>query len=161
MFRAAVEAAFFLQYTFTGKKIMDKSKPLEIIDSYCEEMPSEVAKKVLKLTAKAILVDHYEKFIPDEVMNIIQSESQCPSETFKVEDKADFNVTNHPKRYLNKSGIEAIDVIELVVENISGPAGFNVGTMVKYLTRLGKKTEDVKEEWNKVLWYAKRALTVK
>ncbi len=139
----------------------DVNEALSTIEKYSEEMPSEVAKKVLKLTAKAILVDHYEKFIPDEVMEIIQAESQCPSETFSVEDKSDYNVTNHPKRYLNKSGIEAIDVIELVVENISGPAGFNVGTMVKYLTRLGKKTEDVKEEWNKVLWYAKRALTVK
>ena len=139
----------------------DKNKALDIIDRYCEEMPSEVAKKVLKMTAQAIIVDNYEKFIPEEAMNIIQAESQNPSESFSVEDKSDFNVTNHPKRYLNKSGIEAIDVIELVVENISGPAGFNVGTMVKYLTRLGKKTEDVKEEWNKVLWYAKRALTVK
>ncbi|MCQ2585801.1 MAG: DUF3310 domain-containing protein [Treponema sp.] len=139
----------------------DKNEALNIIDRYCEEMPSEVAKKVLKMTAQAILVDNYEKFIPDEVMNIIQAESQNPSESFSVEDKSDFNVTNHPKRYLNKSGIEAIDVIELIVADISGPAGFNVGTMVKYLARLGKKTEDVKEEWNKVMWYAKRALTVK
>ncbi|MCQ2573135.1 MAG: DUF3310 domain-containing protein [Treponema sp.] len=141
--------------------MINTTEALATIDKYCEEMPSMAAQKVLKLTAKAILVDKYENFIPEEAMQIIQSESETPTESFSVEDKSDFNVTNHPKRYLNKSGIEAIDVIELVVSNISGPAGFNVGTMVKYLTRLGKKTEDVKEEWNKVLWYAKRALTVK
>lgn len=143
------------------KNMINTIEALATIDKYCEEMPSMAAQKVLKLTAKAILVDNYENFIPEEAMQIIQSESETPTESFSVEDKSDFNVTNHPKRYLNKSGIEAIDVIELVVSNISGPAGFNVGTMVKYLTRLGKKTEDVKEEWNKVLWYAKRALTVK
>ena len=139
----------------------DTNEALTLIDRYCEEMPSEAAKKVLKETAKAILIDKYPKYIPDNAMTLIEKEASCPSEAFNVADKSDFNVTNHPKRYLNKSGIEAIDVIELRVENIPGPAGFNVGTMVKYLTRLGKKTEDVKEEWNKVLWYAKRALTVK
>ncbi|MCQ2596207.1 MAG: DUF3310 domain-containing protein [Treponema sp.] len=138
----------------------DVNESLKTIDRYCEEMPSQAAQKVLKMTAKAILVEKYAKYIPEEAMQIIRAEAQNPSESFSVEDKADFNVTNHPKRYLNKSGIEAIDVIEMVVEGISGPAGFNVGTMVKYLTRLGKKTEDVKEEWNKVLWYAQRALTV-
>jgi len=135
----------------------DVKEALETIEKYCEEMPSAVAQKVLKDTAKAVLVDHYAKYIPEETMAIIQKEAENPSESFSVEDKADFNVTNHPKRYLNKSGIEAIDIIEIIVKDINGPAGFNVGTMVKYLTRLGKKTEDVKEEWNKVLWYAKRA----
>lgn len=133
------------------------SEAIELIKKYCEEMPSKVSQKVLLEVADYILVQKNPGLIPASAMDTIKKEAENPSEIFSAPDKADFNVTNHPKRYLNKSGIEAIDVIEIIVSDISGPAGFNIGTMIKYLARLGKKTEDVKEEWSKVLWYAVRA----
>ena len=89
---------------------------------------------------------------------MIESQAKNPSEKFEMEDEEDKAVTNHPKRYMNKSGIEAIDIIELFCSGISGGPAFNLGTAVKYLSRLGKKTKNVQEEWKKVKWYIDRLM---
>ena len=128
-------------------------------------MPSAVAAKVLNDMAQVVFVKkEYEKLSTtrdNEIYSVIAAEAESPTEKFEVEDEADKAVTNHPKRYLNKSGIEAIDIIELFTSGITGGQAFNLGTAVKYLARLGKKTKNVQEEWKKVKWYMDRLIDAK
>ena len=113
-------------------------------------MPSAVAAKVLNDMAQVVFVKkEYEKLSTtrdNEIYSVIAAEAESPTEKFEVEDEADKAVTNHPKRYLNKSGIEAIDIIELFTSGITGGQAFNLGTAVKYLARLGKKTKNVQRK---------------
>lgn len=139
------------------------TEAVELVKKYSEEMPSAVAAKVLNEMAQVIFVKkEYEKFSHskdgNEIYGIIAAQAEAPTEKFDSEDEADKAVTNHPKRYLNKSGIEAIDIIELFTSGITGGAAFNLGTAVKYLARLGKKTKNVQEEWKKVKWYMDRLI---
>ena len=136
---------------------MTNKDSIELVKKYSEEMPSVVAAKVLNDLAAFYFCSEQKKMTKDnEIYLTIVRESQNPSESFTNEDEEDKAVTNHPKRYLNKSGIEAIDIIELFVSGMNGGSAFNLGTAVKYLSRLGKKTTNVREEWNKVLWYMNR-----
>lgn len=57
---------------------------------------------------------------------------------------------NHPKHYQGK-GIEAIDVIECF------ELGFNLGNVVKYILRAGKKSS-AKIDLEKAKWYLEREL---
>ena len=55
----------------------------------------------------------------------------------------------HPKHYGGETSVyEAIKVIE------AWDLGFNLGNVVKYIARLGKKVEDLE----KALWYLKREI---
>ena len=143
-------------------KKMTSAEAVELVAKYSEEMPSAVASKVLNDLAKLIFIDEgFERFCRKEgndIYSLIARESENQSEKFESEDEADKAVTNHPKRYLNKSGIEAIDIIELFCSGIKGGPAFNLGTAVKYLARLGKKTKNVQEEWKKVKWYIDRLI---
>lgn len=58
---------------------------------------------------------------------------------------------DHPAHYQSKSGIEAIDVIEAF------DLGFNLGNVVKYILRCGKKDADV-QELEKAKWYLEREI---
>ena len=60
----------------------------------------------------------------------------------------------HPKHYGGETSVyEAIKVIE------AWDLGFNLGNVVKYIARLGKKDPDKKsEDLNKALWYLKREI---
>ena len=60
----------------------------------------------------------------------------------------------HPKHYGGEASVyEAIKVIE------AWDLGFNLGNVVKYIARLGKKDPDKKvEDLEKALWYLKREL---
>ena len=144
---------------------MTVSEAVELVKKYSEELTSAVAAKVLNDMAQVVFVrKEYEKLSTtrdNEIYSVIAAEAESPTEKFEVEDEADKAVTNHPKRYLNKSGIEAIDIIELFTSGITGGQAFNLGTAVKYLARLGKKTKNVQEEWKKVKWYMDRLIDAK
>lgn len=57
-----------------------------------------------------------------------------------------------PKYYHSKSGIEAIDYIEAFNLN------FNLGNVIKYVTRAGKKTDNALEDLQKAHWYLNREI---
>ena len=57
-----------------------------------------------------------------------------------------------PKYYKSKNGIEAIDYIEAFNLN------FNLGNVIKYVTRAGKKTENALEDLQKAQWYLEREI---
>lgn len=61
-------------------------------------------------------------------------------------------MVNHPSHYQSKSGIEAIDVIEAF------DLGFNLGNVVKYILRCGKKDSDI-QELKKAKWYLEREIS--
>lgn len=142
------------------KKIKTQ-EAVEIVKKYTEEMPSVIAAKILNDMAQIIFIQQdYKSFSSNknEIYLVVCSQAENPTEKFETEDEKDKGVTNHPKRYLNKSGIEAIDLIELFTSGISGGQAFNLGTAIKYLARLGKKTKNVQEEWKKVKWYLDRLI---
>ena len=57
-----------------------------------------------------------------------------------------------PKYYKSKSGIEAIYYIEAFNLN------FNLGNVIKYATRAGRKTENALEDLQKARWYLDREM---
>ncbi len=127
------------------------------------DMPSEKAQDVLRKLLKIVNLDcsEYHDFLRKmeaECEHIIENHSENLS---CFADEEDTKVTNHPKRYLGKSGVEAIEIIEFAVRNMRGDLAFNIGTAIKYLTRLGKKkTTDEVEDWKKTLWYISRSCAV-
>lgn len=58
---------------------------------------------------------------------------------------------SHPAHYQSYGGLEAIDVIE------SFNLNFNLGNVIKYVLRSGKKDDDVKD-LSKALWYLRREI---
>tara|TARA_Y100001973_G_C5190460_1_gene330634 strand:+ start:1993 stop:2214 length:222 start_codon:yes stop_codon:yes gene_type:complete len=58
---------------------------------------------------------------------------------------------DHPPHYRSDTGHEAIDVIE------SWGLGFNLGNVVKYLSRAGHK-ESPLEDLQKAAWYLQREI---
>ena len=56
---------------------------------------------------------------------------------------------DHPD-YYKRGGIEAIDAIE------AWGLGFNLGNVVKYIARCGKKSDKVVEDLKKAAWYLNR-----
>ena len=67
--------------------------------------------------------------------------------TFEIEEK---EMINHPKHY-NMGKYEAIDVIE------DWGLGFNLGNVVKYISRAGHK-DDILQDLKKSLWYLQREI---
>ena len=70
-------------------------------------------------------------------------------------DKVNNNIVkeavNHPSHYQSKNGVEVIDVIE------SFDLGFNLGNVIKYCLRCGKKNAEI-EELEKAKWYLEREI---
>ncbi len=58
---------------------------------------------------------------------------------------------NHPPHY-NSGGIEVIDVIE------RWGLGFELGNALKYICRAGRKSDDLRQDLKKALWYIRRAI---
>lgn len=58
---------------------------------------------------------------------------------------------NHPD-YYKHGGIEAIDAIE------AWELGFNLGNVVKYIARAGRKTKDSLQDLRKAAWYLDREI---
>jgi hypothetical protein len=59
---------------------------------------------------------------------------------------------NHPPHYRSDTGYEAIDVIE------AWELGFNLGNVVKYISRAGHKDSSL-QDLKKALWYLQREVT--
>lgn len=59
-------------------------------------------------------------------------------------------MVNHPKHYVS-GGLEVIDVIEAF------HLGFNLGNVVKYVLRCGRKDDPV-QELEKAKWYLERQI---
>lgn len=70
---------------------------------------------------------------------------------FQFEEEVDEGI-NDPRYYRSQGGMQAIDVIEEFRLN------FNLGNVVKYVLRSGKKTENPVRDLRKALWYLKREL---
>ena len=58
---------------------------------------------------------------------------------------------DHPD-YYKRGGIEAIDAIE------AWGLGFNLGNVVKYIARAGRKTADSLQDIRKAAWYLDREI---
>lgn len=58
---------------------------------------------------------------------------------------------DHPN-YYKRGGVEAIDAIE------AWELGFNLGNVVKYIARAGRKTKDGLQDLRKAAWYLDREI---
>ena len=61
------------------------------------------------------------------------------------------DMVNHPPHY-KVGGIEVIDFIE------AKQLGYNLGNVVKYVSRSGKKGTDAIQDLQKARWYLERAI---
>lgn len=63
---------------------------------------------------------------------------------------------NHPNHYQSETGLETIDIIEAVTFDLKGIVAFDIGNVVKYISRFQKKNglEDLK----KAAWYLNDAI---
>ena len=60
---------------------------------------------------------------------------------------------NHPKHYGGKDNTyEAIKVIE------AWDLDFHLGNVVKYISRSGKKSDNIVEDLEKAMWYLERKI---
>lgn len=65
---------------------------------------------------------------------------------------------NSPSHYQGAGGLEVIDVIEkFEVGDFSSTSGFNLGNLLKYVLRAGKK-EDYLQDLKKAQWYLNREI---
>lgn len=74
--------------------------------------------------------------------------------TYAQEQLADIEcrkTVDHPD-YYKRGGIEAIDAIE------AWELGFNLGNVVKYIARAGRKTKDGLQDLKKAAWYLDREI---
>lgn len=57
------------------------------------------------------------------------------------------NIVSHPNHYQSKSGLECIQVIEAVVEDLEGIEAVDTGNVIKYMWRWKKKNglQDLKK----------------
>lgn len=65
-------------------------------------------------------------------------------------------MVNHPPHYKTKSGLETIDIIEALVEELDGVEGYNIGNAIKYLSRWKKKGG--LQDLEKARWYLNRVI---
>lgn len=65
---------------------------------------------------------------------------------------------NHPAHYQTKSGLEVIDIIAALIEDLKGEEAYDVGNAIKYIARYKKKNgvEDLK----KAVWYIQRTADI-
>ena len=74
--------------------------------------------------------------------------------TYAQEQLADVErreAVDHPY-YYKRGGVEAIDAIE------AWGLGFNLGNVVKYIARAGRKTKDGLQDLRKAAWYLEREI---
>ena len=85
---------------------------------------------------------------------IDEEESTNAAPTYPQEQLADIErreAVNYPD-YYKRGGIEAIDAIE------AWGLGFNLGNVVKYIARAGRKTADGLQDLKKAEWYLNREI---
>lgn len=63
---------------------------------------------------------------------------------------------NHPDHYQSETGLETIDIIDAITFDLKGIVAFDIGNVVKYISRFTKKNglEDLK----KASWYLSDAI---
>ena len=61
------------------------------------------------------------------------------------------DVVNHPAHYQTKSGLEVIDIIAAVTEDLSGIEAVDTANAMKYLCRWKKKNGV--QDLEKAVWY--------
>lgn len=61
------------------------------------------------------------------------------------------NMVDHPNHYQSTSGLEAIDVIQAMTEDLSGIEAFDTGNALKYLMRWHRKNGV--QDLQKAIWY--------
>lgn len=63
---------------------------------------------------------------------------------------------NHPDHYQSETGLETIDIIDAITFDLKGIVAFDIGNVVKYISRFTKKNglEDLK----KAAWYLSDAI---
>lgn len=81
-------------------------------------------------------------------------EDKITPETTEFDLRVEDNSVHSPAHYQLSDGLEAIDVIDQVVED---PASFYRGNALKYLLRAGKKG-DARQDLEKARWYIDREL---
>ena len=85
---------------------------------------------------------------------IYEEESTNDAPTYPQEQLADVErreTVDHPD-YYKRGGVEAIDAIE------AWGLGFNLGNVVKYIARAGRKTKDGLQDLKKAEWYLSREI---
>ena len=81
-------------------------------------------------------------------------ESTNDAPTYAQEQLAEIErrkTVDHPD-YYKRGGVEAIDAIE------AWELGFNLGNVVKYIARAGRKTKDSLQDLQKAAWYLDREI---
>lgn len=71
--------------------------------------------------------------------------------TLNNDPKSPEDLVNHPKHYISKSGIEAIDVIEAFTSDLDGMEAYCTGNILKYMCRW--KNKNGIEDLEKAAWY--------
>lgn len=66
------------------------------------------------------------------------------------------NKVDHPAHY-NSGSFEVIDIIDGFIE-FNGVVAFDLGNVLKYVMRAGKKTDDPIEDLEKAKWYLEHAI---
>lgn len=103
--------------------------------------------------------DFFEGWLNDELAKLEAQQKAKKPETKKAEEpepekpkEPEHDPVNHPSHYTS-GGIETIDFIE------AKGLGFNLGNVVKYVTRAGKK-DDRLEDLKKASWYLNREIKI-
>ena len=65
---------------------------------------------------------------------------------------------NHPAHYQTKSGLEVIDIIAAVTEDLKGEEAYDIGNAEKYIARYKKKNGN--EDLKKAVWYLQRVIDI-
>lgn len=68
------------------------------------------------------------------------------------------NVVNHPDHYQMANGMEAIDIIGAVTNNLSGVEAFDLGNAIKYLCRWKEKNGI--QDLEKAVWYIQHLISI-
>ena len=71
---------------------------------------------------------------------------------YESEDK----MVSHPEHYMSKTGMEVIDVIEALTDELKGVEATDTGNIIKYACRWKKKNGI--QDLEKILWYTQHLI---
>lgn len=74
-------------------------------------------------------------------------ETSTKHQSYETEDQ----MVSHPPHYKSKSGLETIQIIEAVTEDLLGIEAWDTGNVVKYISRWKKKNG--LQDLEKAMWY--------
>jgi hypothetical protein len=138
--------------TAKAKEIADA---LNLTQQYVHQVVYKMRKEAAPKTAMPTAVDTVTHITPERIAELVLQHTK-PKKRMQSAEPKDIVAThhtdmvNHPPHY-KAGGIETIDFIE------AKELGYNLGNVVKYITRAdhkGNKLEDLK----KAQWYLNRAI---